>query len=64
MMMTTGTLLHGPKVVWDTGVKKCIIEMISVTVLNWVKQAVDSIPNLTLTIQQEETKIWCNPSTP
>ena len=37
MMMTTGTLLHGPKVVWDIGVRKCIIEMISMTILNWVK---------------------------
>ena len=35
--MMIETLQHGPKVVWDAGVRKCIIEMDSLIVLNWVK---------------------------
>ena len=35
--ITTGTLLDGSKVAWHTGVRKSIIEMDSLTILNWVQ---------------------------
>ena len=33
----TWALLHGLKMAWDSGVRNCIIEMDSLTVLNWIK---------------------------